>query len=116
MHTNKASKSHLICGKAAPQMHTWKKVPLSYSYEGKMDKGSHNHAVLSVESDQIRAREKNNLFKLYTALVSSELTSAACYQLVQFPLKMGFALAKRWERVRWAGMTCCTHGSCLGWT
>ena len=24
MHTMEASKSHLICGKAAPQMHTWK--------------------------------------------------------------------------------------------
>ena len=42
---------------------------------------------------------------------------AACYQLAQSVLKIGFALAKRWDRGRWAGfcMGCRACGSCLGW-
>ena len=45
------------------------------------------------------------------------LTLAACYQLAQSVLKLGIALAKRWDRGRWAGFSteCRAHGSCLGW-
>ena len=31
------------------------------------------------------------------------LTLTACYQLVQAVLKIGFVLAKRWDRGRWLG-------------
>ena len=41
------------------------------------------------------------------------LAAAACYQLVQSVLKVGFALAKRWDGG--GGWTCCAHGGCLGW-
>ena len=43
------------------------------------------------------------------------LTLAACYQLAQSVLKIGFALAKRRDRGRWAGFSagCHAHGSCL---
>ena len=42
------------------------------------------------------------------------LTLAACYQLAQSVLKIGFALAKKGEV---GGFTaeCRAHGSCLGW-
>ena len=42
---------------------------------------------------------------------------AACYQLAQSVLKIGFALAKRWDRGRWPGFStwCRACGSCLGW-
>jgi len=45
------------------------------------------------------------------------LTLAACYQLAQSVLKIGFALTKRWDRGRWACFStgCRAHGSCLGW-
>ena len=44
------------------------------------------------------------------------LTLATCYQLAQSILKIGFALAKRWDRGRWASfsMGCRACGSCLG--
>ena len=42
------------------------------------------------------------------------VTVAACYQLAQSVLKIGFALAKKVDRERWAGFSkeCCTPGSC----
>ena len=49
--------------------------------------------------------------------VYSSCNFAACYQLPQSVLKIGFVLTKRWDTWRWAGfsMGCCAHGSCLGW-
>ena len=43
------------------------------------------------------------------------LTLAACYQLAQSVLKIGFALAKKAGWGRWAGFSvgCHAHGSCL---
>ena len=42
-------------------------------------------------------------------------TLGTCYQLVQSVLKIGFALAKWWDKGRWLGFStgCLVHGTCL---
>ena len=55
----------------------------------------------------------------FSSLECSRLTLVACYQLVRYVFKVGFALIKKkkWERGRGAslGMGCIAHGSCLAW-
>ena len=46
------------------------------------------------------------------------LTLVVCYQLAQYVLKIGFALARKYlgqGRQVGIAMTCCVHYGCLGW-
>ena len=49
--------------------------------------------------------------------ISCHLTHVPCYQLAQSILKIGFVLAKKWDRERWVSIvaTCYAIGGCLGW-
>ena len=87
--------------------------------------GVHNCA--HSEDASVRCRSKYTCMKLFVADLlnlkplttdakcTCHATLAACYQLAQSVLKIGFA--KRWDMGRWASFStaCCAHGSCLGW-